>query len=131
MVGIVLLVLLVGFILWGATTKPGRPFSWTMYSGSSKPFLWTASEAGWVLATPARLGLAPDTGYLTVADLQRFLAESTVPQRIEGFIIGSRGSFIVASGDDPRHLVASPLEQGTELALLVSRLRRSGCKPPA
>ena len=78
-IGLALVVVLVACVAWGATTRPGRPFSWTMYSGSSKAFLWTETDASPHVASYESLRLAPDSHYLSEADLRRLLAEAEAP----------------------------------------------------
>ncbi len=119
-------VLLATAVAWGALTSPGRPFSWTMFSGSSKAFLWL-DERPPRLASPDDLHLTPDSHYLLERDLQR-LAETGELPALDGVIVGSRGSCTVAS-DGEAGLRTEPLDPGDELVQLASALRRA-CPPP-
>src|SRR5437867_4008548 len=84
-------VALAAFVAWGATVKPGRPFSWTMYSGSSKAFLWIGEGKGRHVARYEELRLAPDNHYLSVADLQALVSGRSDLDSLQGFVIGSHG----------------------------------------
>ncbi len=117
------LLALAGLVVWGVTAAPGRPFTWTMFSGSSKPFLWTRSPDGSALwATTDALGLAPDAHYLRAPDLPH-LADAGLPA-LDGFIIGSRGSWTVAHDGATGGLVVEPLSRDDDLARLAAALRR-------
>lgn len=122
--GICAAVLLVLFVGWGVRTDPHRPFSWGMYSESSKGFLWT--EAGGVPRVPPHreLRLAPESHFLTLPTLRRMLAEADPAMPLEGLIIGSAGSCRVCYDSDRRRLVITALTPGTELAVLQTELRR-------
>ena len=130
MIGLVLVAVLVAFVAWGATTRPGQPFSWTMYSGSSKAFLWPETDASSHLASYESLRLAPDSHYLREADLRRLLAEAEAPPGVHGLIIGSRTSWSVATEVDPHHLATVALAEHAALPELAEALRRFGCRPP-
>ena len=129
--GICAVVLLVPFIIWGARTDPHRPFSWGMYSESSKGFLWT--EAGGVSRVPSHheLRLAPESHFLTLPTLRRMLAETDPAMALEGLIIGSAGSCRVRYDHDRRRLAITPLASGTELAALEAELRRLTATRPS
>jgi len=129
-IGLALVVVLVACVAWGATTRPGRPFSWTMYSGSSKAFLWTETDASLHVASYESLRLAPDSHYLSEADLRRLLAEAEAPPGLHGLIIGSRTSWSVATGADPHCLASVALAEHAALPELAEALRRFGCSPP-
>ena len=117
-------VLLVPFVVWGARTDPHRPFSWGMYSESSKGFLWT--NAGGVPRVPSHreLRLAPESHFLTLPTLRRMLAEADPAMPLEGMIIGSAGGCRVRYDSDRRRLAITPIAPGTELTALHTELRR-------
>jgi hypothetical protein len=109
-------------VAWGALRAPGRPFSWTMFSGSSKAFLWTAGDGGRPrLATHDELRLAPDAHYLRATDL-RELAQSGLPP-LNGLIVASSGSCVV-SHNAAGGLDLAPLGPGDDVPCLVAALRR-------
>ena len=62
--------LFVAFVTWGVVRVPGRPFSWTMFTGSSKPFLWVGDARASRAGGTEELGLAPDAHYLLPGDLE-------------------------------------------------------------
>jgi hypothetical protein len=97
-VTVTLLVLLGLFVLWGVRTSPHRRFSWGMYSGSSKGFLWTTTpadpDAAEARCRPVRhleLGLAPESHLLNLVELHRLLAVTSPELGFDGLIIGSTG----------------------------------------
>lgn len=124
-------VLLTPFVAWAAWTHPHHPFSWGMYSESSKGFLWT--ETGGVLRVPSHreLRLAPESHFLTLPTLRRLLAEADPAMPLEGLIIGSVGSCRVRYDSDHRRLAITPLAPGTELAALHVELRRLTATRPS
>jgi hypothetical protein len=117
----VALAVVAGFVCWGAFAPPGRPFSWTMFSGSSKAFLWTRGEPGRWMSTDD-LGLTPDAHYLLEADLRR-LADDGLPP-LEGLIVGSRGTRMVSCDGPGYPLVSEPLARDDGPARLAAALRR-------
>ncbi|MFE5586340.1 hypothetical protein [Kitasatospora sp. NPDC056531] len=127
-VSIAALVLLALFVGWGVRTSPHRPFSWGMYSGSTKGFLWTPAEPGG-RPRPVRhqeLGLAPDGHLLLVRELHRALAATEPPLRFDGLIIGSEGNWRVhydGQAQDGGRLYAARLASGTGHTRLVAALR--------
>lgn len=126
MIDIAAAVVLAAAVVWGATAKPGRPFSWTMFSGSSKAFLWLREQPPRRLATTDLLHLTPDSHYLLERDLQH-LAEAQALPALDGAIIGSRGSWTVACDGDAG-LRTERMGPDDELEQLVSALRRA-CPP--
>jgi hypothetical protein len=88
-------VLLVLFVLWGVRTSPHGPFSWGMYSGSSKGFLWTAAEPDGRRRPVCHreLGLVPEGHFLTVTELHRLLRATEPQLPFDGLIIGSAGEW--------------------------------------
>ena len=121
--------LLFGLVVWGATIVPGRAFSWAMFSGSSKPFLWTDVDGATRVPTFEELRLAPDSHYLVLADLHELVKEEGFPVPLHGLIIGTRGSWQVEVGDGDHGLTERPVQPGDELTLLADTLRRLGCPP--
>ncbi|ATB33809.1 hypothetical protein [Melittangium boletus] len=121
---LVLLLLLALFVLWGATTRPTRPFSWGMYSSSTKGFLWTEGEGGPRIPSYAELRLAPDSHSLSLEELRRMVEQTPPSIAFKGFIIGSGGHWSVVYDPEQRRLVAEPLPRGTELRHLTEALRR-------
>lgn len=119
--GVCAVVLLVPFVIWGARTDPRRPFSWGMYSESSKGFLWT--EAGGVprVLSHHELRLAPESHFLILPTLRRLLAEAD-PARASGLIIGTAGGCRVRYESDRRPPGHRLLAAGTELAALHTEL---------
>jgi hypothetical protein len=120
------LVVLAASVVWGATSTPGRPFSWTMFSGSSKGFLWMRGDGGSHWADIDELHLAPDAHYLREADLRR-LAEDGLPA-LDGLIVGSSGSWTVAHDGGGHALRAEPIAREEDLARLAATLRRHACR---
>ncbi|MGH8906737.1 MAG: hypothetical protein ACRD0K_09520 [Egibacteraceae bacterium] len=127
MVAFIAAALLVLFVAWGATADPGRPFSWAMYSGSSKGFFWTDADGCPRVPGYDEMRLAPDSHYLSLSDLQGLTSggSAPVPVPVEGLIIGSRGNWLVAY--DGQHLRATPVPDGEELDALAQALRRLEC----
>jgi hypothetical protein len=113
-------------VIWGATVAPGRPFSWTMYSGSSKTFLWLSDQPARLWASTDALRLTPDSHYLLEADLRRLAADGELPA-VDGLIVGSRGSWKVACDAD-RGLQTERISRDEDLAELVAALRRTACR---
>jgi hypothetical protein len=128
MVRAVLAVLLVAFVVWGSRTRPGRPFSWAMFSGSSKPFLFAVAEGPSRVPTFAELRLAPDSHYLVLDDLHALAREPTTPRCLRGLIVGTRGSWEVEL-DAGGEVVARELPAGEELHHLTHSVRRYLCPP--
>ena len=112
-------------VAWGALASPGRPFSWTMFSGSSKAFLWLRERPPRPASTDD-LHVTPDSHYLLERDLQRLAAAGELPA-LDGVIVGSRGSWMVAC-DGEGGLRAEPLDPDDELVQLAATLRRA-CPP--
>ncbi|MEW1659188.1 hypothetical protein [Streptomyces sp. NPDC093707] len=125
------LVLLVLFVVWGVRTSPHRPFSWGMYSGSSKGFLWTRAETDGARWRPVRhreLGLEPEGHLLNVPELHRLLGTTAPPVRFDGLITGSAGDWRIRyEGGEPGgpagRLYAAPLTPGTGHARLIAALQ--------
>jgi hypothetical protein len=122
MIGVFASVALAVAVVWGARARPGRPFSWTMFSGSSKAFLWLREQPP-RLASTDDLRLTPDSHYLLERDLQR-LAEAGALPALDGLILGSRGSWTVAC-DGEGGLRTELVDPDDELMHLASALRRS------
>ncbi|MEU9016934.1 hypothetical protein [Actinomadura sp. NPDC048394] len=112
------------FIVWGATTNPRRPFSWGMYSASTKGFLWTETRDGPRPITHAQLGLTPDSHYLAPDDVAHLFGQADDLPPIRGLIIGPQGGWTVAYDPDRSSITVIPLPAGTELAHLATALRR-------
>ncbi|GAA0417256.1 hypothetical protein [Streptomyces luteireticuli] len=120
--------LLACFVVRGARTDPHRPFSWGMYSGSSKGFLWTwdGADGGRPrLVHHRELGLSPEAHFLNIPELRRLLAATHPPLAFEGLIIGSQGDWWVRYDGSGRLRVAR-VPEGTGTGRLVSALRRLG-----
>jgi len=118
------LLLLVLFVGWGALTRPTRPFSWGMYSGSTKFFLWTEGEGGPRIPTYAELRLAPDGHSLSLDELRRMIEQLPPSLPLKGLIIGSGGHWSVVYEPVQRRLVTERLAEGSELRHLAEALRR-------
>ncbi|MFI6528427.1 hypothetical protein [Streptomyces uncialis] len=115
-------VLLAAFVFWGARVSPNRPFSWAMYSGSSKGFLW--SDDGSVTVLPVhRLRIAPGGHFLTVPELRALLADGDFELPLRGLIIGSDGGWEVRYEPAEHRLRLTRLPAGAELRLLADALR--------
>ena len=108
-------------VVWGAMARPGRPFSWTMFCGSSKAFLSLRDQPAGRSASPVDLRLTPDSHYLLERDLQR-LAEAGALPALDGMIVGSRGSWTVAS-DGQGGLRTERMGPDDELVRLAAALR--------
>ncbi|MFG2140147.1 hypothetical protein [Streptomyces sp. NPDC048650] len=122
-------VLLACFVVWGTRTDPHRPFSWGMYSGSSKGFLWTrdGDEGGPPrLVGHRELGLSPEAHFMNVPELHRLLTATRPPLSFEGLIIGSQGGWRVQYDGKSGVLKAARVPEGQELDRLVRSLRRLG-----
>jgi len=120
----ILLTLLVPFVCWGARTSPNRSFSWGMYSGSTKCFLWTE-----VAGVPRALNhdevrLAPDSHFMSAPELRRLMSQGNQKISLNGLIIGSSGNWLIRYNGDARHRVEKSLPAGRELDQLVTLLRR-------
>lgn len=128
MLELIAMTLLLLFVIWGATTDPGRPFSWAMYSGSSKAFFWIDVDGCPRVPSHDELRLAPDSHYLSLSDLRRVVNERGTPVPLRGLIIGSGGNWLVAYDGDQQRLSSASLTGGEELDLLVAALRRCECQ---
>ncbi len=120
-------VLLACFVLWGARTDPHRPFSWGMYSGSSKGFLWTwdGTEGGPPhVVSHYELGLSPEVHFMNVPELHRLLKATRPPLTFEGLVIGSQGNWWVRYDEADGGLKAVRVPHGQEIDRLAKALRR-------
>jgi hypothetical protein len=108
-------------VVWGAMARPGLPFSWTMFCGSSKAFLWLREQSSGRWALTDDLHVTPDSHYLLERDLQR-LAEAGALPALDGMIVGSRGSWTVAC-DGEGVLRTERMDPDDELVQLASALR--------
>ncbi|HWN35210.1 MAG TPA: hypothetical protein VNP03_20830 [Pseudonocardia sp.] len=123
MVELLVLLALAVFVAWGATISPRRRFSWAMYSGSTKAFLWITKGDTPQPARPEDLRLSPDNHLLTLPDLARILDDGPAPP-LRGLIIGYTGNYLVAYDPArPGHLARATLPPGTELDRLADALR--------
>ncbi|MCC3776054.1 hypothetical protein [Streptomyces sp. UNOB3_S3] len=114
--------LLAAFVVWGVRISPNRPFSWGMYSGSSKGYLWSGPDDATVLP-PHRLLIAPSGHYLTVPDLRNLLAEAGFGMPLRGLIVGSDGGWQVEYDPVRHRLRLARLPAGQELRILADALR--------
>jgi hypothetical protein len=114
-------VVLVLAVARGATARPGSPFSWTMFCGSSKAFLSLRERPSGQSVLPDDLRLTPDSHYLLERDLRR-LAEAGALPALDGVIVGSRGSFTVSCDGEGR-LRTERMGPDDELARLALALR--------
>lgn len=125
MIEFVLLAVLLVFIWWGAKADPSRPFSWSMYSGSAKGFLWTEDSGNPRVLSYEELRLSPESHYLSLHQLRQLLAQRPPPLTLRGLLIGSQGNWLVAyNKGDPQGSMETSLPVGTELDHLASLLRR-------
>jgi hypothetical protein len=85
MLEFVLLVLLLAFVWWGAKADPGRLFSWAMYSGSAKGFLWTEVSGTPRTIRYEELRLSPESHYLPLPQLRQLIAHRPPPVPLRGF----------------------------------------------
>src|ERR1700722_20738800 len=117
------LAFLVGFVTWGATTTPGRPFSWAMYAGSSKGFLWIEDQGEHRWASLEDIRLAPDAYFLRSADLKRLLHDCRLPS-LQGVLIGYHGTWKVHYEATKRRLSLEAVGPTEDLRALAGGLRR-------
>ena len=123
MAELLVLLALAAFVAWGATISPRRRFSWAMYSGSTKGFLWIIGENGPRPARPEDLRLSPDNHLLTLPDLARVLDDGGAPP-LRGLIIGYTGNYVVRYDPArPHQLARATVPPGAELDRLVAALR--------
>ena len=122
MIRVVGFALFAAFVTWGVARVPGRPFSWTMFTGSSKPFLWVGDAGASRAAGTEELGLAPDAHYLLPGDLETLVDGNTVAP-FEGLILGTRGSWSVAYSPSVG-LTKTTLPPDDDLRALAEALRR-------
>ncbi|MFJ4771246.1 hypothetical protein ACIP88_19410 [Streptomyces uncialis] len=115
-------VLLAVCVVRGARISPNRPFSWAMYSGSSKGFLWSGHDSVTVLPVH-RLRIAPGGHFLTVPELRALLADGDFEQPLRGLIIGSDGGWEVRYEPAEHRLRLTRLTAGDELRVLADALR--------
>ncbi len=113
-------------VIWGATATPGRPFTWTMYSGSSKAFLWRADQPGGPWASLDDLHLTPDSHYLLKDDLRHLAADGALPG-VDGLIVGSRGSWKVTC-DAESGLQTQRVSRDDDVTELATALRQAACR---
>ncbi|MGW2598836.1 hypothetical protein [Streptomyces klenkii] len=114
--------LLAVFVVWGARISPNRPFSWGMYSASSKGYLWSGPDERTVLP-PHRLLIAPTGHYLTVLELRNLLADAGFDMPLHGLIIGSEGGWQVHYDPARHRMRVARLPAGQELRVLADALR--------
>lgn len=125
MIELLLLALLLAFVAWGATTDPSRLFSWAMYSGSAKGFLWTEVSGTPRTVSYDELGLSPESHYLPLPQLRQLITHRPPPVPLQGLLIGSAGNWLVTYHEDnPLERQEAPLPAGTELDHLTALLRR-------
>jgi hypothetical protein len=120
---------LVSCVGWGAWTHPHRPFSWGMYSESSKGYLWVEVDGEPRPISHTELRLAPGSHFLTLPTLRRFLADTDPSIPLRGLIIGSAGSYHVRYDPDRHRLGVTRLTPGTELETLGAALQRLAAAP--
>jgi hypothetical protein len=120
----ILVVLLVLFVCWGARTSPNRSFSWGMYSGSTKGFLWTEAAGVPRVLNYDEVRLAPDSHFMSVPELRRLMDQGNQKISLNGLIIGSSGNWLIHYDGDVKHHVEKSLPVGLELDQLVTLLRR-------
>ncbi|MEU2393409.1 hypothetical protein [Streptomyces sp. NPDC007369] len=119
--------LLAPFVVWGALTPPDRPFSWGMYSASSKAYLWHGDgRAGGTVLSTRQLGLSPEGHFLTLRDLRPLFADGESRTPLWGYVIGSDGGWQVRYTPADRRLYLARLPAGRELDVLAHALRESG-----
>lgn len=125
MIEFALLVLLLAFVGWGAKADPGRLFSWAMYSGSAKGFLWTEVSGTPRTISYEELRLSPESHYLPLPQLHQLIAQRPPPVPLRGLLIGSQGNWLVTyNADNSQGRIEAPLPAGTELEYLAALLRR-------
>ncbi|MGN5382318.1 hypothetical protein ACQ4WX_49695 [Streptomyces lasalocidi] len=114
--------LLVAFVVWGVHISPNRPFSWGMYSDSSKGFLWSGPNNPTVLPVH-QLRISPTGHFLTAPELRNLLADGAIDTPLRGLIIGSDGGWQVLYDPARHHLRLTRLPAGHELRILGDALR--------
>lgn len=119
-----MLVALALFVAWGSLTSPHRPFSWGMYSGSAKAFLWTELPDHPRVLGYDELGLAPDSHFLSLPELRKLADQKPLPAPAHGLIVGYRYNWLVTGTGGRAFRVTGPLPPGAELDQLVALLRR-------
>ena len=118
------MVLLALFVGWGARTSPNRSFSWGMYSGSTKGFLWTEVAESPRVLNYDEIRLAPDSHFMSVPELRRLMSQGNQQISLHGLVIGSSGSWLVHYEGNASRRVEKPIPTGLELDQLVTLLRR-------
>ncbi|MFE6868586.1 hypothetical protein ACFVFS_18735 [Kitasatospora sp. NPDC057692] len=119
------LITLAVFVAWGARTSPHRLFSWGMYSGSSKGFLWIQHEGRLHPLDIERLHLAPGSHYLNIPELRRLLPHTNLDTPLSGLIIGSDGVWRLHYDPATRTLRLARLPAGQQLRILAEALRET------
>ncbi|KIQ65563.1 hypothetical protein TR51_17140 [Kitasatospora griseola] len=116
---------LVPFVVWGVRTSPHRLFSWGMYSGSSKGFVWIQHEGRIRPLAVEELRLAPGSHYLNVHELRHLLARADPDTPLNGLIIGSDGGWELHYDPAARRLRLARLPAGQQLRILAEALRET------
>ncbi|WP_416875382.1 hypothetical protein [Kitasatospora sp. SC0581] len=119
------LIALAVLVVWGAWTSPHRLFSWGMYSGSSKGFLWIQHEGRPHPIDIEQLHLAPGSHYLNIPELRRLLAHADLDTPLSGLIIGSDGGWQLHYDPATRKLRLARLPTGQQLRALAEALREA------
>lgn len=109
---------------FGLLLKAGSPFTWNMYTSSSRVVVWRdpAGEFSTPAEVAAVFGLSCDTHDLTVRSLRDVVASGPCTEELHGILINDRGGFSFRTKES-RIFVTSIGTRDQTLAHVLERCR--------